>query len=61
MVAIDVRWEEVQPSADRVLECFGEPGLYQATYKQDVEAKQLAVQFWYPSQGLIVTGVFHLS
>lgn len=52
---IGVTWAPLQPTIDEILECFGPPDLYEASYRQDVEAMRFYMAFWYLREGVIVS------
>ncbi|MCO6452038.1 MAG: hypothetical protein J5I90_14740 [Caldilineales bacterium] len=51
---VEVSWNEPLPTGDNILDCFGQPSYYNATFTQDVEAMHFALELWYPEQGLSI-------
>ncbi len=59
LVRVDVFWNEPLPTGDNVLDCFGQPAFYTATFGQDIEARVLKLGIWYPEQGMnVVTSLY---
>jgi hypothetical protein len=53
-------WERSAPAADRFIECFGTPDLYQATYHERHEDRWIYLELWYLDEGMRVSGRYFL-
>lgn len=59
LVRVVVAWDEPLPTGYNILHCFGQPSYYNATFTQDIEARDLSLELWYPALGLnIATWLF---
>ena len=51
--AVTVQFTSSVPRAQELIDCFGSPGHYRATYFNTVMRNTLYVEFWYPNEGMI--------
>lgn len=59
LLAIGLHWEEPYPTGKSFVNCFGAPEFYNTLYLQDIEARSLTIDLWYPKLG-IHTGAYLL-
>jgi len=52
LVRIDIYWEEPYPTGRSFINCFGSPSFYDTLYQQEIEARSLSLELWYPILGI---------
>ena len=64
LVRIDVAWARMgkvtlEPTSAGIINCFGPPDLYQASYLTHVDAKIFDLGLWYLNKGVVIKGSHH--
>lgn len=48
-------WDDLEPSGDEILACFGSPDLYRASYSMDLSGELVDFSLWYLEKGIVVS------
>ena len=56
LTAVSFHWWNRKPTLALVIDCLGFPEHYAAYYRQDIEARSMAIDLWYTGKGFVVRG-----
>ena len=60
LTSVFFQWWNRKPTLALVIDCLGFPEHYTAYYRQDIEARSMSIDLWYPGKGFVVGGYsFH--
>ena len=51
--SVKIRFDASHPRVQDVLDCFGPPDFYRATYLEVLHTNDLYLELWYPGQGVV--------